>query len=120
MLAEPSPPTLVSQSGSVLAGVIAGFIALDERLPTGHGMKVLRLVSWACILLGVTSLAGGSEGLGAPLKVLTSSFKLPPWAWRGIPRPIAVALHRAYKHPPGEDGDGEDGLGKGGYEDDAV
>ena len=41
------------------SGVVAGLIALHEKMPSGHGMKLIRLSSWICILLGVTSLAGG-------------------------------------------------------------
>jgi hypothetical protein len=39
-------------------GVVAGLLALQEKMPSGHGMKLVRLGSWLCILLGVTSLAG--------------------------------------------------------------
>ena len=44
-------------------GVVAGLVALEEKMPSGHGMKLVRLSSWVCILLGVTSLAGVDRGV---------------------------------------------------------
>ena len=45
------------------AGVLVGLLALGERMPATLGMRALRLVSWMCIALGVSALAGGK---GAP------------------------------------------------------
>lgn len=44
-------------------GVVAGMVVLHERMPSGHGMKAVRLASWLCIMLGVTSLAGEAASM---------------------------------------------------------
>lgn len=89
---------------SLDTGVLAGLVALDERLPTGHSMKVLRLASWLLILLGVTSLAGGISALATALRALGAALPVPQWAWQFLPRPAALVLHRLQKRAELDDG----------------
>ncbi|GAX79282.1 hypothetical protein CEUSTIGMA_g6722.t1 [Chlamydomonas eustigma] len=83
---------------SMVSGVVAGLLALQEKMPSGHGMKLVRLGSWLCILLGVTSLAGGKKGMELLLRVLSSH--LPPpnsRIWPQLPRPVALMLLKLHK-----------------------
>ncbi|KAG2492568.1 hypothetical protein HYH03_009230 [Edaphochlamys debaryana] len=86
---------VAAATSSMITGVAAGLLALGEALPTGHGMKVVRLGSWLCILLGVTCLAGGTEALAATARALVAC--MPPWALRLLPRGWAVTVHRLQK-----------------------
>ncbi|GIM06227.1 hypothetical protein Vretimale_10592 [Volvox reticuliferus] len=83
---------VAAATSSMICGVLAGMVALDEKLPTGHGMKVVRLASWLCILLGVSCLAGGTEALAATATTIVAC--VPPWVRRLLPRPLAVSVHR--------------------------
>lgn len=83
-------------------------VALDERLPSGHGMKLVRLASWVCILAGVTSLAGGLDVLAAGVAAVT-----PAWALRALPRPLAAVLTRHQQPPAGGAGGAGGGVGNG-------
>ncbi len=83
-------------------------VALDERLPSGHGMKLVRLASWVCILAGVTSLAGGLDVLAAAAAAVT-----PAWALRALPRPLAAALAQHQQPPGGGAGGAGGGVGNG-------
>lgn len=40
-------------------GVLVGLLAMGEPLPSGFGMKLLRLVSWVVTIAGVSALANG-------------------------------------------------------------
>lgn len=57
--------------------------------------QLVRLTSWLFILLGVSCLAGGTEALAATARAFASC--LPPWAWRLLPRPVAVTVHKLQK-----------------------
>lgn len=48
-----------------------GLLALGERMPRTLGMQALRLLSWLCITVGVSALAGGR---GRQLVVSISAF----------------------------------------------
>ncbi|GLI64266.1 hypothetical protein VaNZ11_007481 [Volvox africanus] len=86
---------VAAATSSMICGVLAGMVALDEKLPTGHGMKVVRLSSWLCILLGVSCLAGGTEALASTATAIVAC--VPPWVRRLLPRPLAVSVHRLQK-----------------------
>jgi hypothetical protein len=45
------------------AGVVVGLLALGEAMPKTLGMQALRLLSWVCITMGVSALAGGQGDL---------------------------------------------------------
>lgn len=47
----------------MVTGVLVGVLGLAEALPHTAGAAAVRLVSWACILLGVS---GGPAALCAP------------------------------------------------------
>ncbi len=57
--------------------------------------QLVRLGSWLFILLGVSCLAGGTEALAATARAFAAC--LPPWAWRLLPRPVAVTVHKLQK-----------------------
>eukprot|EP00798_Chlamydomonas_sp_ICE-L_P031634 gene31634-6828_t len=84
---------------SMVSGVLAGLLALDEKMPSTPMLQTLRIASWCCILLGVTSLAGGQDGLWAILRLLPLKpfFTPPQWARRFIPRPLALMMTKAHK-----------------------
>jgi len=49
----------------MVSGVLVGLLALGEALPRSGARRLLRLISWVLILLGVTNLSSGSaEGEG--------------------------------------------------------
>ncbi|GLC45446.1 hypothetical protein PLESTB_000617400 [Pleodorina starrii] len=117
---------VAAATSSMICGVAAGMLALDEKLPTGHGMKVVRLTSWLCILLGVSCLAGGTQALAATATAVAAC--VPPWVWRLLPRPVAVSMHRLQKKRAllgqmermGGGGGGGGGAGSGAEEDDGT
>ena len=41
------------------AGIVVGLLALGEGMPSTLRMQALRLLSWLCIIAGVSALAGG-------------------------------------------------------------
>ncbi|KAG1662845.1 hypothetical protein FOA52_010636 [Chlamydomonas sp. UWO 241] len=99
---------------SMVSGVLAGLLVLEEKMPSGHGMKLVRLASWACILLGVTGLAGGRKGIGAFTRTLAGW--LPPQhsvAWRYVPRAAALQLHKLQKGLLEDDESADDGMETG-------
>ncbi|KXZ43693.1 hypothetical protein GPECTOR_83g305 [Gonium pectorale] len=91
---------VAAATSSMICGVLAGMVALDEKLPSGHGMKAVRLASWLCILLGVSCLAGGTEALAATARALAACS--PPWMLRLVPRPLAVSVHKLQKRRTAE------------------
>lgn len=53
--------TLASVS-SMVTGVVVGVVGLAEALPQSAGAVATRLISWACVLLGVTGTAHACVG----------------------------------------------------------
>mmetsp|Transcript_1856 Transcript_1856/g.2856 ORF Transcript_1856/g.2856 Transcript_1856/m.2856 type:complete len:371 (+) Transcript_1856:254-1366(+) len=87
---------------SMITGVLAGLLALGEHMPTSGHMQLIRVLSWTAILLGVSTLAGGAEGLapvGAALAALITLYapRLPSWVRRLLPHPVAMTLQRLEK-----------------------
>ncbi|KAG9145589.1 hypothetical protein Leryth_021547 [Lithospermum erythrorhizon] len=69
---------------SIVTGVLAGMLALGEKLPSAPMARLLLLLGWLCIILGVV--------------LLVSSTKL----IRGLPRPwrrlVRTGLERSASH----------------------
>ncbi|KAJ9515236.1 hypothetical protein QJQ45_002366 [Haematococcus lacustris] len=87
---------------SMVTGVLAGLLALGEALPSTHAMRLARLASWLAILLGVSSLAGGPDGLATAGRAVAALVTArlpppPPWVWRVLPLPVAQLMRRAGK-----------------------
>lgn len=81
---------------SLLAGVLAGVAALGEALPSSSGGRWVRVGSWAAILLGVSSLAGG--GIGLPVALLGEGV-----AWVGGGGASACLSRATQRAPPTPD-----------------
>lgn len=84
------------------AGVLAGLVALHEKMPSKHHLRAVRLISWAAIFIGVTSLAGGKRGLQSFAKALAALLGLigkymPAMVRKALPTSVAAALRRAQK-----------------------
>ncbi|KAL4428992.1 hypothetical protein ABPG77_006031 [Micractinium sp. CCAP 211/92] len=75
---------------SMVTGVLVGVLGLAEALPHTAGAAAVRLVSWACILLGVSVLANGAGGTRELAAVLLA--KLPAGVWKALPVGVAVKI----------------------------
>ncbi|EFN54092.1 hypothetical protein CHLNCDRAFT_136216 [Chlorella variabilis] len=75
---------------SMVTGVLVGVLGLAEALPQTAGAVVTRVLSWACVLLGVTVLANGAGGARELAAVVLS--KLPDFVWKVLPVSLAVKM----------------------------
>ncbi|KAL4440316.1 hypothetical protein ABPG75_003317 [Micractinium tetrahymenae] len=75
---------------SMVTGVLVGVLGLAEALPQTVGAAAVRLISWACILLGVAVLANGAGGTRELAAVVLA--KLPAGVWKALPVGAAVKI----------------------------
>jgi drug/metabolite transporter (DMT)-like permease len=75
---------------SMVTGVLVGMIGLAEPLPDGKTALLIRITSWAAVLVGVIALANGAGGLKELLAMLLG--QLPPRVWKAMPVAVAVRL----------------------------
>jgi drug/metabolite transporter (DMT)-like permease len=75
---------------SMVTGVLIGMIGLAEPLPDGKSALLIRITSWAAVLVGVIALANGAGGWKELLAMLLG--QLPPRVWKAMPVAVAVRL----------------------------
>jgi hypothetical protein len=74
----------------MVTGVVVGVLGLAEALPHSAGAALVRLISWAFILVGVAVLANGAGGTRELAAVLLA--KLPAGVWKVLPVSAAVKI----------------------------
>lgn len=102
----------LAAASSMVSGVLVGLLALGEALPHGGARRLLRLLSWVLILVGVTNLSGGSDegGGGGVMRWAEDAARAAPLP-HGARLWVLAALRGLRRLVGG--GDGGKGSGRG-------